>query len=313
MSAPEEKRYYQYSRYLKELFGQKVYKVTLDAGFSCPNRDGAISSGGCIFCDASGSFSCAHDNKLSIKEQLHIGIENQRKRFGAQKFISYLQAYTNTYGSIEHLEDVYSQALSHEDVVGISIGTRPDCVDESKISLISSYAKDYETWIEYGLQSSNNNTLKFINRGHTVEDFIRAVEMTKNRGIKICAHMILGLPEETKKDALNTARLLASLGVDGVKIHLLCVLKNTKLEQMYNNKEINLLLKDEYVGVVCDFLEELPPSMTIHRLAGNGLKKILVAPRWLSDKFEVLTAIDNELEKRESYQGKNFSSCIPGV
>lgn len=313
MSTPEEKRYYQYSRYLKELFGQKVYKVTIDAGFSCPNRDGKISSGGCIFCDASGSFSCAHDNKLSIKEQLYVGIESQRKRFGAQKFISYLQAYTNTYGSVSYLENVYSQALSHKDVVGISIGTRPDCIDEDKISLIASYSKNYETWIEYGLQSSNDETLKFINRGHSVQDFIRAVEITKNKGIKICAHVIIGLPNETKNDALKTAKLLGHLGVDGVKIHLLCVLKNTKLEQMYNNKEIVLLPKEEYVDIVCDFLEELPPSMTIHRLAGNGLKKILVAPRWLSDKFEILTAIDKELDKRKSYQGKNFSSCIPEV
>ena len=309
MSAPEKKRYYQYSRYLKELFGQKVYKVTIDAGFSCPNRDGSISSGGCIFCDTSGSFSCAHDNNLSIKEQLYVGIENQRKRFGVQKFISYLQAYTNTYGSVEYLENVYSQALSHKDVVGLSIGTRPDCVDENKISLISSYSKDYETWIEYGLQSSNDETLKFINRGHTVQDFIRAVEMTKNKGIKICSHVIIGLPNETQNDAIKTAKLLGNLGVDGVKIHLLCVLKNTKLERMYNNKEIILLPKEEYVNVVCDFLEELPPSMTIHRLAGNGLKKILVAPRWLSDKFEILTAIDKELDRRNSYQGKNFNSC----
>ena len=307
MSCTEIKRYYQYSRYLKELFGQKVYKVTLDAGFSCPNRDGTFSFGGCIFCDTSGSFSCAHDSKLSVKEQLYIGIENQRKRFGAQKFISYLQAYTNTYGSIEYLRYVYSQALSHKDVVGISIGTRPDCVNDDKISLISSYSQDYETWIEYGLQSSNDETLKFINRGHTVQDFIQAVEMTKNKGIKICAHVIIGLPNETKNDVIKTARLLGNLGIDGVKIHLLCVLKNTKLDQMYNNKNIDLLSKEEYVDIVCDFLEEIPPSMTIHRLAGNGLKKILVAPRWLSDKFEILTAIDKELDRRNSYQGKKFN------
>lgn len=308
----EDKRYFQYSRYLKERFGQKVYKVTIDAGFNCPNRDGTISKGGCIFCDNSGSFSCAHDNAMSVREQLLTGIESQRKRFGAQKFISYLQAYTNTYADVDHLENVYSQALSHKDVVGISIGTRPDCVDEDKISLISSYSKDYETWIEYGLQSSNDETLKFINRGHSVKDFVHAVEITKNRGIKICAHVILGLPNETEKDALRTAKLLCDLGVDGVKIHLLCVLKNTRLAQMYENNDIELLGKECYVNVVCDFLEMLPPSMSIHRLAGNGLKKILIAPRWLCDKFEILTAIDRELEKRDSFQGKKFSSvCIP--
>lgn len=309
MSNQDNKRYYQYSRYLKERFGQKVYKVTLDAGFNCPNRDGKISSGGCIFCDNSGSFSCAHDSKMSVKDQLLTGIESQRKRFGAQKFISYLQAYTNTYGTLEHLEKVYTQALSHKDVVGLSIGTRPDCVDKDKISLISSFAKDYETWIEYGLQSSNDETLKFINRGHGVEDFVKAVEITKHNNIKICAHVILGLPGETPQDALKTAELLAKLGVDGVKIHLLCVLKNTTLERMYNNKEIELWSKPSYVNAVCDFLEVLPPSMSIHRLAGNGLKEILVAPRWLCDKFEILTAIDNELEKRDSFQGKRFVSA----
>ncbi len=304
MNFEDNKRYNQFSRYLKNRFGTKVYKVTLDAGFSCPNRDGKISYGGCIFCDDSGSFSCAHDCALSVKEQLLIGVESQRKRFKAQKFLSYLQAYSNTYADVEHLKTVYSQAVSHPDVVGLSIGTRPDCVDEEKISLISSYTDEHEIWIEYGLQSMHDKTLGFINRGHTYADFVKAVKMTQNRGIKICAHVIVGLPSETKKDSLETAKALADLGIDGVKIHLLCVLKNTQLEKMYLQNEIEILPKEEYVQTVCDFLELLPENITIQRLAGNGLKDILIAPRWLTNKFETLNLIDNELERRNSWQGK---------
>ncbi|MDD3150842.1 MAG: TIGR01212 family radical SAM protein [Candidatus Gastranaerophilales bacterium] len=301
-----EKRYNQYSDYLKNTFNAKVYKVTLDAGFNCPNRDGTISYGGCIFCDDSGSFSRAHDSSLSIENQLITGIEQLKKRFKAKKFISYFQAYTNTYASAEKLKTVYNLALSHDDVVGLSIGTRPDCVDEEKIDLISSYTDDKLVWVEYGLQSIHDRTLNLINRGHTSKDFIEAVKMTQNKGIKICAHVIIGLPEENRNDMLQTAKVLADLGIDGVKIHLLCVLKGTKLEQMYYNEEYYPLEANEYVSIVCDFLEILPPTTTIHRLAGNGLKKILVAPKWLPKKFEVLNMIDNELEKRNSFQGKKY-------
>lgn len=301
-----EKRYNQYSRYLQELFGCKVYKVTLDAGFSCPNRDGAISTGGCIFCDDSGSFSNAHCNRLSIEEQLETGIGNIKKRFKAKKFISYFQAYTNTYADVKTLENIYGQALNHPDVVGMSIGTRPDCVDKEKISLISSYTKDKLVWVEYGLQSIHDKTLNLINRGHSSKEFIDAVKMTQNKNIKICAHVIIGLPGETKKDVLETAKVLADLGIDGVKIHLLCVLKDTKLEKMYENNEFALLPEQEYVEAVCDFIEILPPDAIIHRLAGNGLKEILVAPKWLEDKFRILNLIDDELEIRNSRQGALF-------
>ena len=298
------KKYNQFSRHLKETFGEKVYKVTLDAGFSCPNRDGKISTIGCIFCDDSGSFSQAHDNKIPIKDQLEIGIETMAKRFGAKKFISYFQAYSNTYAPVKNLEKIYLQALGHKDVVGLSIGTRPDCVDMNKIALISDIAKDYYTWIEYGLQSIHDKTLDFINRGHHVEDFLKAVEITKNKNIKICSHVIIGLPNESREDILQTAKTLADLGVDGVKIHLLCILKNTPMEKMYNNGSIKIMDEEEYIDTVCDFLEILPPEMTIHRLAGNGLSKILVAPLWLGKKFDTLNKIDAELERRGSFQGK---------
>ncbi|HSA07154.1 MAG TPA: TIGR01212 family radical SAM protein [Candidatus Gastranaerophilales bacterium] len=298
------KRYNQYSRHLQEIFNCKVYKITIDAGFSCPNRDGTISKNGCIFCDTSGSFSQAHSNLLSIEKQLETSITRLKNRFKAEKFISYFQAFTNTYAPVEKLKVLYDSALSHPDVVGLSIGTRPDCIDDEKLDLISSYQKDYYVWIEYGLQSIHNKTLNYINRGHSFEDFVRAVELTKKRAIKTCAHVIIGLPGETKQDMLETAKVLAAMGIDGVKIHLLCVLEGTELENLYKNGDFQVLSSEKYVETVCDFLEMLPPSTTIHRIAGNGLKKLLIAPKWLDEKFKTLNMIDKELEKRNSYQGK---------
>jgi len=306
------KRYNQYSQHLKELFNCKVYKVTIDAGFSCPNRDGAISTGGCIFCEDGGSFSQAHSGQLSIDEQLDTSIKKLKDRFGAKKFISYFQAYSNTYAPVEKLKSLYDEAVSHPEVVGLSIGTRPDCVDEEKIRLINSYTENHHVWVEYGLQSIHNKTLKLINRGHSSEDFIKAYELTRKFGkdIKICVHVILGLPGETRQEMLETAKVLADLGIDGIKIHLLCALKDTELEKMYNRGEFNPLSSEDYVDTVCDYLEILPKETVIHRLAGNGLKKILVAPKWLPEKFKVLNLIDRELERRGTFQGSKFIERI---
>lgn len=300
------KLYNQYSAHLKQKFGVKVYKVTLDAGFSCPNRNGEISKGGCIFCDEGGSFSQAHSNLLSIEEQLETGIKTLTERFKAKKFMSYFQAYSNTYKPVEELEKIYNSALKHPDVVGISIGTRPDCVDSEKIKLISGFKDDYYTWIEYGLQSIHDRTLKAINRGHDFDCFLKAYDMAKDAGINVCAHVILGLPGETKEDMLQTAQKLAELKVDGVKIHMLCALKGTELSKMYEEGKISqtsFLSEDVYINLCCDFLEILPPETTIHRLAGNGLKKNLIYPKWLGKKLDSLNKIDRELEKRNSYQG----------
>lgn len=297
-----DKRYNQYSSYLKNKFGAKVYKITLDAGFSCPNRDGTISVGGCIFCDDGGSFSQAHSNLLSIEKQVEIGIETLTNRFKAEKFMSYFQAYSNTYKPVNELKKIYDSALAHKDIVGLSIGTRPDCVDNEKLDLIASYANDYYTWVEYGLQSIHNKTLKKINRGHDFDCFLKAYEKTKERGINVCVHVIFGL-WETHDEIMETAKKLAQLEVDGVKIHMLCALENTKLAQMYFDGEIDFMSEEEYVQTVCDFLEYLPETTTIHRLAGNGLKKNLIAPRWLGAKLDCLNKIDREFVKRNSYQG----------
>lgn len=303
-----DKRYNQFSAYLKNKFGAKVYKITLDAGFSCPNRDGTISTGGCIFCDDGGSFSQAHSNLLSIEEQVNIGAKTLHDRFKAEKFMSYFQAYTNTYKPVNELEKIYKSALNHPDVVGLSIGTRPDCVEDDKLNLISEIAQDYYTWVEYGLQSIHNKTLKNINRGHDFDCFLKAYERTKEKGINVCTHVIFGL-WETRDEILETAQKLAELKVDGVKIHMLCALKDTKLAKLYENKEIDFMSEEEYVNLVCDFLEILPQTTTIHRLAGNGLKKNLIAPRWLGAKLDCLNKIDRELLKRNSYQGsKHFTN-----
>lgn len=314
-----KKRYNQYSAHLKSKFGVKVYKVTLDAGFSCPNRDGTISSGGCIFCDEGGSFSQAHSNLLTVEEQLEVGVKTLSERFKAKKFMSYFQAYSNTYKPVKELEKIYKSSLKHPDVVGISIGTRPDCVDDEKLQLISEFKDDYYTWVEYGLQSIHDKTLDAINRGHDFDCFLRAYEKTKEKDINVCAHVIFGLPgqttTETRDDILKTAEKLAELKVDGVKIHMLCALEGTKLSKMYEENKISFMSEEEYIQLTCDFLELLPPETTIHRLAGNGLKKNLIQPRWLGKKMDCLNQIDRELEKRNSYQGsrvvKDF--CLPSL
>ena len=300
-----DKRYNQYSAYLKNKFGVKVYKITLDAGFSCPNRDGTISTGGCIFCDEGGSFSQAHSNLLSIEEQIEEGVKTLSARFKAQKFMSYFQAYSNTYKPVKELEKIYNASLCREDIVGLSIGTRPDCIDDEKLDLIAGYKDDYYTWIEYGLQSIHDKTLRKINRGHDFDCFLKAYEKTKERGINVCVHVIFGL-WESHDEIMQTAQKLAQLGVDGVKIHMLCALENTKLADMYSRGEIDFMSEDEYIQTVCDFLEYLPKTTTIHRLAGNGLKKNLIAPCWLGAKMDCLNKIDRELMKRNSFQGIKF-------
>ena len=301
----EEKRYNQYSKHLKDKFGAKVYKITLDAGFSCPNRDGKISNRGCIFCDDGGSFSQAHSNQLSIEEQVNVGAETLAKRFKARKFMSYFQAFSNTYKPVNELEKIYTASLNHPDIVGLSIGTRPDCVDDDKLKLISSFTKDYYTWVEYGLQSVHDKTLKKINRGHDYKCFLDAYEKTKKYGINTCLHVILNL-FETYDEMMETAKTIAMLEPEGVKIHMLCALEGTKLAEMYKEGEIDFMSEDEYVNTVCDFLEYLPPETTIHRLAGNGLRTKLVAPRWIGKKLDCLNKIDREFLRRDTRQGSRF-------
>jgi radical SAM protein (TIGR01212 family) len=299
-------RYYELSAYLRNLFGFRVQKISLDAGLSCPNRDGHISTGGCIYCNARGSGTGAHEQGLSITEQLLRGKEFLGRRYKAEKFIAYFQSFSNTYGPYERLKALWEEALAVKDIVGLSIGTRPDCINEPILRLLESHAKDTLVWIEYGLQSAHEETLRFINRGHDVGAFQRAVEATRHRGIRICTHVILGLPFEGRDHMLETARVVAAAGIDGIKIHLLYVIKGTRMEELYVNGTYRCLEQEEYAELVCDFLELLPPDMVIQRLTGDPHPGELVTPEWSLRKNETLSRIKGILAERDSRQGKKF-------
>ncbi len=298
------KRYYDLNTYFRSVFGCRVQKITIDAGFSCPNRDGTISTGGCIYCNAKGSGTGAYTKGLSVTEQLLKGKEALSKRYKAKKFIAYFQSFSNTYASVDRLKGLYEEALAVDDVIGLSIGTRPDCINEPILKLLQGYVKDYLVWMEYGLQSAHNNTLNLINRGHDVDCFKKTVAATQNRGIKICAHVIIGLPLEERKHIIETAKTIAYMGIDGVKLHLLYVVTGTELEKLYKKRKYNCLAQHEYVDLVCDFLELIPDSMIIQRLTGDPHPEELVAPSWSLKKSETLTLISETLEKRDSWQGK---------
>lgn len=290
--------------HLRETFGCRVQKITVDAGFSCPNRDGTLSSGGCIYCNVRGSGTGAHQKGLSLTEQIEAGKAAMSRRYKAKKFIVYFQAYTNTYGPLDHLKRLYDEALGVSDVVGLSIGTRPDCVDGPVLDLLEEYAKEHLIWIEYGLQSAHDETLQRINRGHDAACFARAVKASRNRGIRICAHVILGLPGESPEQMKETARFIGDLGIDGVKLHLLYVVRGTVLEDLYKRGEYRPLTQTEYVDRVCDFIGELPEEMIIQRLTGDPHKEELVSPEWSLRKRETLQQIADVLKSRDIWQGK---------
>lgn len=298
-----DKRYNDLNTYLRSLFGCRVQKITVDAGLSCPNRDGRVSTGGCIFCNARGSGTGAHARGLTITDQLLQGKKYLARRYKAKKFLAYFQSFSNTYAPIDKLQKLYDEALAVEDIVGLSIGTRPDCVDLPVLELLQDYAGHHLIWIEYGLQSASDKTLELINRGHDVQCFKDAVRATLNRGIKICAHVILGLPGETRSDILQTARTISDLGIDGVKLHLLYVVKGTPLEALYRQGDYRCLEQQAYIDLVCDFLERIPPEMVIQRLTGDPHPEELVAPQWSREKTETIRKINETLERRGSWQG----------
>ena len=297
-----EKRYFSYSKYLKETFNKKVYKITLDAGFQCPNRDGTISNGGCIFCDEVGSYSRCN-NDLTIQEQINSSIKKLSSQFKAELFIAYFQSYSNTYAPIEKLKKVYDSVFENDKIVSIAIGTRPDCIDDDKLDLISKYPNP---WIEYGLQSAKDESLLWMNRGHDFNCFKNAVIKTKEKNIKVCAHIILGIPNETKQDMLNTAKKLAELDVDSIKIHMLTILKDSPLYKLYQEKPFYLMNMEQYSEIICDILEILPKNCSIQRIAGTGYSETTVAPLWVNRRFEILNMIDKIMLQRNSFQGDKF-------
>jgi radical SAM protein (TIGR01212 family) len=298
-----ERRYNDFAAWLRRRYGCRVQKVSLDAGLTCPNRDGTVGTGGCIYCNERGSGTGAHENGVSIQRQLEEGKRRLAKRYKARKFIAYFQSFTNTYAPLSVLRDLYEKALSVQDVVGISVGTRPDCVSAPVLDLLQDMAGKAMVWVEYGLQSANDRTLLRINRGHDAAAFEKAVRLTRGRGIRICAHVILGLPGEDRSDMLATARWLADLEVDGIKLHLLYVVSGTPMEALYRSGRYACLEMKEYAEMVCDVLERLPESTVIQRLTGDPHRSELVAPAWALDKAGTRAWIHRILEERNVRQG----------
>jgi radical SAM protein (TIGR01212 family) len=301
------KRYYDFKSFLINQFGCKVYKIQIDAGFTCPNRDGTIATGGCIYCNSRFSELRQRGPLPPVGLQIEHGKQLYSRMRGARKFIAYFQTATNTYASYENLKALYDEALAQEGIVGLAVGTRPDCAPDDVIDLLADYARDYHVWLEYGLQSIHDRTLKLINRGHDAKTFIDAVERAAGRNINICVHIIVGLPGETHDDVLETAKTLTRLPVNGIKIHLLLALDGTTLGDLYTQGKISMMTKEEYVNTVCDILELLPPEMVIQRLTSDGYRDIYLAPQWGRNKMEVLNAIERELEKRDTWQGANYA------
>ncbi|GMT49384.1 MAG: TIGR01212 family radical SAM protein [bacterium] len=299
------KRYNNFGTYLKNIFGEKVFKVCLDVGFTCPNRDGTKARGGCIYCNNDSFKPETTSARKTLMDQLNDGVDYQRTRYGAHKFIAYFQAFSNTYDKVENLEALYREALSHPDVVGLSIGTRPDCVDDDILDLLEELAQETLLWVEYGLQSMHDKTLDYINRGHGLREFHETFLKTRKRkGINICVHAIHGLPFETKDMMLDTIKYLSDMGIDGIKIHQLHVVKNTLMKKMYERGEFSLPSLEEYLELLAESLEILGEDVVIQRLFGLGSKEILIAPSWDLGKGQFNTLIDRYLNEIDSYQGK---------
>ena len=316
--------YYRLSRFFRENFGEKVYKIPLDAGLSCPNRDGTISTGGCIFCYNPSFSPGSLDREIkgeiqSLRRQIiHFqqrgegwekGITAQsssspRSFLPRRKYLAYFQSYTNTYGDIGTLRKIYEEALSLPGIVGLSIGTRPDCLIPEVLNLLESFARDYHVWLEIGLQSAHNGTLERINRGHTFEQFVEAVNAVRGRGIYTCAHIINGLPGESKIEMMETIRRLNALPIQGIKFHQLQVLKETPLEQLYRRGEIGVLTEEEYLEIVCDQLESLRGDIVVHRLLSEVTdRELLLAPLWQDSRSAFSRHVEDELKSRGTFQG----------
>ena len=307
------KRYRDYNSYLREIFGERVQKISIDAGLNCPNRDGTISMMGCLFCDSRGSGSGAMIHRgLGINDQIRAGRKFAAVRYGAKKFIAYFQSFTNTYAPVSKLKILYEQALDHEGMVGLSVGTRPDCIDEETVDLLSSYKRDYLVWLELGLQSAHNSTLSRINRGHDVASFDKSLGMANDSGLNVCAHVILGLPGETQEMMMETALFLAERPINGVKIHMLYVVKDTPLATLYEKGEYHCLDRDAYIDLVVHFLELLPPDMVIQRLTGDPVSSELVAPFWAKEKTENLRLFRERLKEYGTWQGKRYRASTIG-
>ncbi len=300
------RRYHSFGQFMKDRYGVPVYKVNVDAGFTCPNRDGTVSVGGCIYCNNDSFRPGACSSAVSVSDQIQKGMPYLRRRYGAERFIVYFQAFTNTYAPVATLERLYREALGHPGVVGLAIGTRPDCVDEEKIALLEDLARDRFILVEYGLQSVHDRTLEFINRGHDVACFRDAVALTAGRGIHIGAHLILGFPTETNEQMLEMADAVSRMPVGFLKLHQLQVIRDTALAEMFSAKPFPPLGYQEYIALVADFLERLTPEVVIQRLFAAAPADILIAPVWDRTRSQFLNDLDAYLERNGRFQGRMF-------
>ncbi|MTT32554.1 TIGR01212 family radical SAM protein [Terrilactibacillus sp. BCM23-1] len=303
---PENKRYYSWNTFLKTKFGEKVFKIPLDGGFDCPNRDGKAAYGGCTFCSQSGSGDFAGDRRDDLVTQFQVVKERMHRKWKKGKYIGYFQAFSNTYAPVDILKQRYEVILEQDGVVGLSIATRPDCLPDDVVEYLNELSKRTYLWVELGLQTVHDKTGELINRAHDFDCYKEGVAKLRQHNIPICTHIIDGLPGETPEMMLETAKEVAKLDVQGIKIHLLHLLKKTALVKQYEKGLFDFLDFNTYIQLVCDQLEVLPPEMTIHRLTGDGPNDLLIGPMWSLDKWEVLNAIDHELEKRNSWQGKYY-------
>ena len=300
------RKYYTFRQHLFERFGERIHRVPVDAGFTCPNRDGSKATGGCIYCDVNGSGADWLQSAHSVEKQITDGIFRIGKRFNATKFLAYFQAFSNTYGHVEKLRSLYQEALSVPNVVGLSISTRPDTVPDPVLDMIQELAQNSYIWIEYGLQSIHKSSLDWMNRAHYYDEFRDSVLRTQNRSILTAAHIILGLPGESHEDMMATAETIATLPLQGIKIHHLNIPTRSPLAALYKKGSISVLDNEEYTELVVDVIERLPPKMVIHRIMGESDPRGIIAPHWSIQKAKFLQNVDIEFERRGTRQGYRF-------
>lgn len=310
MSQP---RYYSLSAFFKERFGGPVRKVTLDAGMTCPNRDGTLGRGGCIYCNEQGAGSGAASRGVPVHTQLHEGVRRMSGRGQDARVLAYFQAYSNTYAPIGRLESLWRDAIAVQEVVGLAIGTRPDCIDERILDLLAELSRTTMVWLELGLQSCHDRTLRAINRCHDFSAYDRAVRAARARGILVCTHLIMGLPGETTSDMLETVETVRETGVDGVKLHVLYVARGTALATLFERGGYRCLERDEYAGIVCDSLERLPADTVIQRLCADPHPEELLSPAWTLDKQGVLSRIAAILAERDTWQGRTLGTPMSAI
>ena len=303
----DNKRYHTWNYYLRNTFGEKVFKVSINAGFTCPNIDGKVSFGGCTYCSKEGSGDFAGNPKDNLIKQFDDITKMMHKKWPNAKYIGYFQAFTNTYAPVDVLKEKYETILELDDVIGLSISTRPDCLEDDVVEYLGELNERTNLWVELGLQTIHDSTSKLINRGHDYDEFLKGLEKLKSKNIKVIVHIINGLPGEDYNMMMETAKAVANMGGDGIKIHLLHVIKDTPMEKMLEKGMLTLMSQEEYINLVCDQLEILPETMIVHRLTGDGKRDELVGPLWSLKKWEVLNAIDDELKKRNSYQGIKYN------